>query len=251
MIEYQQLGPSLQPGNFLRIQYEVGGIGSIRLEIKICWDSSRCKQQQQKSTTTQVTAKTHQEVTKNPLQGRKKHQVSSKGLWRPSTSIGNTHHSGLQWASSLSKIARNIRKVPHVRQHCLRMDSLLEVLRSAGIWMGGWVGLSVGGWVGRFERGWVGDPKSQGGQFPPPPPPPVSLSNGLVHLLTPFPEPSVCNVHRSHTQAVAVPSAVSTQSGIFSSCLHAGCGCVNQRLCEGEVVLVSTRVRCWLYHPQG
>ena len=28
------------------------------------------------------------EVTKIPLQGRKKHQVSSKGLWRPSTSIG-------------------------------------------------------------------------------------------------------------------------------------------------------------------
>ena len=25
---------------------------------------------------------------KTPLQGRKKHQVSSKGLWRPSTSIG-------------------------------------------------------------------------------------------------------------------------------------------------------------------
>ena len=31
--------------------------------------------------------RTHQEVTNIPLQGRKKHQVSSKGLWRPSTSI--------------------------------------------------------------------------------------------------------------------------------------------------------------------
>ena len=78
------MGSSLQPGDFLRIQYEVGGkevvheaaalgpIGSFRLEIDICWDNSRHKQQQQMTTITQVTAKTHQEVTKIPLQGRKK-----------------------------------------------------------------------------------------------------------------------------------------------------------------------------------
>ena len=35
----------------------------------------------------QLTAKIHQEVIRIPLQGRKKHQVSSKGLWHPSTSI--------------------------------------------------------------------------------------------------------------------------------------------------------------------
>ena len=99
------LGSSLQPGAFLQIQYAVrskevvheaaalhhigtlGPMGSTKLEIKNCWDTSRCRQQQQTTTITQVAAKTQQDVTKSPLQGRKKHQVSSKGLWQPFTSI--------------------------------------------------------------------------------------------------------------------------------------------------------------------
>ena len=44
-------------------------------------------------------------------------------LWRPSRSMGDTRHSGLQWPSSPDKISINIRKVPHrartVRQHSL------------------------------------------------------------------------------------------------------------------------------------
>ena len=70
----------------IRSPWTLGPIGSIRLESKICWDTRR-KRQQQTTTITQTTAKTQQEVTKIPVQGRKKHQVSSKGLWQPSTHI--------------------------------------------------------------------------------------------------------------------------------------------------------------------
>ena len=42
---------------------EIGTLGTIRLKKKFL------------------------EVTKKPLQGRKKHQVPSKGLWRPLTHI--------------------------------------------------------------------------------------------------------------------------------------------------------------------
>ena len=50
---------------------------------------------------------------KIPVQGRNKHQVSSIGLWQPSTSIWDTRHSGLRCAFSPGKICRNIKKVPH------------------------------------------------------------------------------------------------------------------------------------------
>ena len=88
VIEYQQLCWVFHrsPGTFCGSNLKLVAKKLSMRPLHSTALSTRRKQQQQ-TTITQATAKTHQEVTKIPQHGRKKHQVSSKGLWLPSTSI--------------------------------------------------------------------------------------------------------------------------------------------------------------------